>query len=132
MYESVGWMISEERDASKQDLYVNNLLSYAHVEFQQQLSSANANLNELFQHQNIKAIDHIVKINQRVAESTGFIYLNYLKNIFADLLKLYNLYSQQISNCCVQNQAHSYPMLKPMKAVRRDILKLIQTYILKE
>lgn len=47
-----------------------------------QLANANANINELFSHQNIKTIDHIVKINQRVAESTGFIYLNYLKNIF--------------------------------------------------
>ena len=49
---------------------------------------------ELFQHQNIKAIDNVVKINQRVAEATGYIYLNYLKNIFGDLLKIYNLYSQ--------------------------------------
>ena len=67
-----------------------------------------------------------------MAESTGFIYLNYLKNIFQDLLKIYNLYSQQISDAVVRNQATNNPMIKPMKAVRRDILKLIQTYILKE
>jgi len=73
-----------------------------------------------------------VKINQRVADSTGFVYLNYLKNIFQDLLKIYNLYSQQISDAVVRNQAQNNPMVKPMKAVRRDILKLIQTYILKE
>lgn len=73
-----------------------------------------------------------MKINQRVADSTGFVYLNYLKNIFQDLLKIYNLYSQQISDAVVRNQAQNNPMVKPMKAVRRDILKLIQTYILKE
>ena len=80
----------------------------------------------------IKQIDHIIKINQRVAESTGFIYLNYLRNIFDDLLKIYNLYSQQISCAVVQQHTQNNPMLKPMKAVRRDILKLIQTYLLKE
>lgn len=73
-----------------------------------------------------------MKINQRVAESTGFIYLNYLKNIFQDLLKIYNLYSQHVSDAVVRQQAQINPMIKPMKAVRRDILKLIQTYILKE
>ena len=26
VYESVGWMISEERDPNQQDIYVNNLL----------------------------------------------------------------------------------------------------------
>jgi len=125
-------MISEESDPHQQDIYVNNLLQYSHQEFQAQLSNANANINELFSHQNIKAIDHIVKINQRVAESTGFIYLNYLKNIFQDLLKIYNLYSQQVSDAVIRQQAQNNPMVKPMKAVRRDILKLIQTYILKE
>ena len=94
-------MISEERDANQQDVYINNLLQYANADFQAQLQNANANLNELFHHQNIKAIDHIVKINQRVAESTGYIYLNYLRNIFQDLLKIYNLYSQQISQAVV-------------------------------
>ena len=94
-------MISEEHDPNQQDLYVNNLLQYSHQDFQVQLNNANINMSELFQHYNIKAIDHIIKINQRVAESTGYIYLNYLKNIFQDLLKIYNLYSQQISNAVV-------------------------------
>lgn len=47
------------------------------------------------------------------------------------MLKIYNIYSQQISDLTVSGQG-SNAMLKPMKAVRRDILKLIQTYILKE
>ena len=94
VYESVGWMLSEEADPNQQDMYVNNLLQYSHADFQAQLANANINMAELFQHQNIKAIDNVVKINQRVAEATGYIYLNYLKNIFGDLLKIYNLYSQ--------------------------------------
>ena len=118
-------MLSEEADPNQQDMYVNNLLQYSHADFQAQLANANMNMAELFQHQNIKAIDNVVKINQRVAEATGYIYLNYLKNIFGDLLKIYNLYSQQISTLVVNQNAGNIPMFKPMKAVRRDILKLI-------
>ena len=33
VYESVGWMLSEEADPNQQDMYVNNLLQYSHADF---------------------------------------------------------------------------------------------------
>lgn len=75
----------------------------------------------------IKNLDFIIKVNTRVAESVGFMYLAYLRRIFNDLLKMYGLYSQCISNSVKFKQNEH--MIKPMKTVRRDILKLIQTYI---
>ena len=36
----------------------------------------------------LKALDSILKVNTRVAESVGFMYLSYLKRIFADLMKM--------------------------------------------
>lgn len=38
-------------------------------------------------------IDFIIKINHRIAESVGYMYLSYLRMIFNDLLKIYGLYS---------------------------------------
>ena len=75
----------------------------------------------------INQIDFIIKVNTRVADSVGFMYLSYLRGIFNDLLKMYGLYSQCISNL-VKSRANEH-LIKPMKTVRRDILKLIQTYI---
>ena len=75
----------------------------------------------------VKNLDFIFKVNTRVAESVGFMYLAYLRRIFQDLLRMYGLYSQCISNSVRFRQNEH--MLKPMKAVRRDILKLIQTYV---
>lgn len=46
----------------------------------------------------LKALDSILKVNTRVAESVGFMYLSYLKRIFTDLMRMYGLYSQCISN----------------------------------
>ena len=46
----------------------------------------------------LKVLDAILKVNTRVAESVGFMYLTYLKRIFGDLMKMYGLYSQCISN----------------------------------
>ncbi len=41
----------------------------------------------------LKVLDFIIKINTRVAESVGFMYLSYLRKIFGDLMKMYGLYS---------------------------------------
>lgn len=76
----------------------------------------------------IKQLDHIIKINQRVAQSVGRAYLSYLHTIFNELISVYNIYSQCISENLETNDSR----IKPMKALRRDILRLIQTYIEKE
>lgn len=41
----------------------------------------------------VKILDFIIKVNTRVAESVGYMYLAYLRKIFNDLLKMYGLYS---------------------------------------
>jgi exportin-1 len=77
----------------------------------------------------LRNVDFIIKVNTRVAEAVGFIYLSYLSRIFDDLLKMYRLYSHSISECA---KIHSYDSItKQMRGVRRDILRLIQTYIQK-
>lgn len=76
----------------------------------------------------IKQLDHIIKINQRVVSSVGQQYITYLQNIFSDMITVYNIYSKCISDNINTNDSR----IKPMKALRRDILKLIQTYIEQE
>ena len=71
----------------------------------------------------IKTIEFVIIVTTRVAESVGFMYVSYLNIIFSDLLKMYGLYSQCISNS-VRQRTNEH-MIKPMKQVRRDMLKLI-------
>jgi exportin-1 len=94
------------------------------------LQGANHDNSSLMNPTVIKSLDHIIKVNQRVAQSVGQMYLTYLQTIFQDLINVYKLYSQCISNS-VRGQGQE-SLIKPMKQVRRDILKLIQTYIEKE
>lgn len=102
-------------------------MQYAHKDWQEILNMANQSVQTLSSPEIVKMLDHIFKINQRIAESVGYIYLSYLKKIFPDLLKIYSLYSEHISNIVRARSNDS--MLKPMKMARRDILKLIQAYI---
>jgi hypothetical protein len=45
----------------------------------------------------VKQIDFILKTNTRVAESVGAPYFNYLKLIFDDIIKIYKVYSDCIT-----------------------------------
>lgn len=91
------------------------------------LAMANQNQNLLLSPEVIRNVDFIIKVNTKVAESVGLIYLSYLQRIFQDLLKMYGLYSQCISQSVKTRQQES--ITKQMKAVRRDILRLIQAYV---
>ena len=127
VYEGIGYMISMEPNPLVQEQLVNSELQYVHFDWENILQIANQNPNQLMLPEILKSIDFIIKVNTRVAESVGFLYLSYLRRIFQDLLKMYGLYSNCISNS-VKNRQNEH-MIKPMKTVRRDILKLIQTYI---
>jgi len=131
VYEGIGWMISAEQNEQTQATLIQNLLGLSFQQFTAALNSFNLDPQAIWNMDNVKSINQVIKINQRVADSVGGAYLIYLRNIFDDLLKIYNIYSQQISTLVSQNQESNH-LFKPMKAVRRDILKLIQIYITKE
>ena len=81
-------------------------------------------MNVLYARDNIKTIDKMIKANMRIAESVGPSYFNYLNNIFQKIIQVYTFYSGQI-NFAVNSGAQDQNIVKPMKAVRRDILRLI-------
>jgi exportin-1 len=119
VYEGLGYMVSTEQ--YNQPSLINALLQYAQNDWQRILTQAQNDNNYLMNPQIIKELDHIIKINQRVAQSVGKGYIIYLQNIFNDMMTVYNIYSQCISENIHTNDSR----IKPMKALRRDILKLI-------
>lgn len=128
IYEGIGYMISEEKLAANQERLLAELMQYVHFDWEQVLNLVNMNPEQLYTAEIIKTIDFIIKVNTRVAEAVGFIYLSYLHRIFNDLLKMYGIYSNSISQH-VQVVARNDHALKTMRALRKDILRLVQTYI---
>ena len=93
VYEGIGYMISVEQNPATQEILVNNELQYIHFEWENILRIANQNINDLMTPEVIKTLDFIIKVNTKVAESVGFMYISYLRRIFNDLLKMYGIYS---------------------------------------
>jgi len=129
VYEGIGYMVSTEQ--IRQHDFVLSLLSYSHKDWEATLQRATQDPSVLMSPDCIRSIDHIIKINQRVAQSTGRSYIAYLSQIFSPLIQVYKHYSSWISQA-QQSGGASEHLVRPMKTVRRDILKLIQTYIEKE
>lgn len=65
VYEGIGYMVSTEQQ--NQAGFVIQLLQYANQDWMKILQRANMNTNELMAPEVIKSVDHIIKINQRVA-----------------------------------------------------------------
>lgn len=84
VYEGIGYMVSTEQN--RQHDFILKLLSYAHDDWSRILQRAAQNSAELMAPDCIRQIDHIIKINQRVAQSTGRQYLAYLSQIFQPLI----------------------------------------------
>lgn len=57
-------------------------MQYAHRDWEVILGLANQNVDQLMLPDVIRSLDFMIKINTRVAESVGFIYLVYLRRIF--------------------------------------------------
>jgi hypothetical protein len=130
VYEGMGWMISAAvPDVQMVCQLVQSLLSYSHQEFRRILDQANQNMQVLMVQENVKKIDLVIKINQRVVSSAGSLYVYYLQTIFNDLIKVYGCYTSSISQSVMQPGSYPDFIIKSMKSVRRDILRLIQAYI---
>ena len=97
VYEGIGHMISTEPMPFMQEQLLFNCLQYITFEWENILRLANQNQEQLLIPDVVKTIDFIIKVNTKVAEAVGHIYLSYLRKIFPDLLRMYGLYSQCIS-----------------------------------
>ncbi|GBE60835.1 exportin 1 [Babesia ovata] len=143
-YESVGNVISAV-EMKLRDNFISQLMSRCNIEWQDLLAQAShPNLlttdpnvwRELqglpiYQVDKTRAIIQILRVNNRVAKSTGFSYTTQLMLIYPGIIHLYNVYS-----CAIQHavQAAGPSCLKHnninlMHLVKRSILHLLETYI---
>ena len=132
VYEGLGWMVSAITDPYHKQQQLVNLMQYLNVELGQIIQRANMDVSTIYLQDTIKKIDQVIKTNIRVADSVGPVYFTYLQTIFNDVMQIYKTYSNCISQAVGHPNVHPDYIVKPMRAVRRNSLKLVQTYLNKE
>jgi exportin-1 len=129
-YESIGHMISAYPDQEGQiQLLIQLMAKNEHV-WQNMMNGLN-NLQNFMNDGILTEVGFYLRINERLAECIGKPYSFYFNRSFNQIDKLYQGFYQLIQNEIQTNgpQALQYSSVKKYRAVRRDLLNLLKTFV---
>jgi exportin-1 len=131
-FEAVGHMISAAAPDSKERL-VTQLMQLFNEKWSILLRSlSTATSFEFLQDQQVlRDISLILRVNERMVSAVGAACHTQLANIYVEMLKIYKVCSDFISHSTAQQgvQVMVYSHVRLMRNVKRDTLRLVQTFI---
>ena len=130
-YEALGYMISCA-DNGKQEALVIKFMEIPNNRWSQIMQNASQNVSFLQNNDIMRELINLLKTNVAAAKSLGPCYIFQLKLIYRDMLQVYKVYSQMISSEVVKigAKATAYSHVKGMRSVKKEALKLIESFIL--
>lgn len=130
-YESVGQMIQAESDPQKRDEYLQRLMELPNQKWAEIIGQARQSVEFLKDQEVIKTVLNILQTNTSVASSLGTFFLSQISLIFLDMLNVYRMYSELISTSIADGGpfASKTSYVKLLRSVKRETLKLIETFV---
>ncbi|XP_072954085.1 protein EXPORTIN 1A [Typha angustifolia] len=130
-YESVGHMIQAESDPSKRDDYLKRLMELPNQKWAEIIGQASRSVDLLKDQEVIKTVLNILQTNTSAASSLGPCFFPQISLIFLDMLTVYRMYSELISNTIAEGGpfASKSSYVKLLRSVKRETLKLIETFV---
>ncbi|KAF8188381.1 CRM1 C terminal-domain-containing protein [Pholiota molesta] len=132
-YEAVGYMISAQPNKPQQEKLIAKLMDLPNNAWDSLMAQASQNMDVLSSTDNIKILANVLKTNVSACTSIGSFYLPQLGRIFLDMLGLYKAVSGIVSET-IQKEgliATKTPKVRQLRTVKKEILKLMETYIKK-
>ncbi|KXN82603.1 Exportin-1 [Leucoagaricus sp. SymC.cos] len=132
-YEAVGYMISAQPNKPQQEKLIAKLMDLPNNAWNSLLVQASQDPDVLCNSDNIKILSNVLKTNVSSCTSIGSFYLPQLGRIFLDMLGLYKAVSGIISETVAKDGlvATRTPKIRQLRTVKKEILKLMETYIKK-
>lgn len=129
-YESVGHMISAFPDPEGQMQLTIQLMSRMEVVWQNLMGGLD-NLQAFMNEQKLLEISFYLRVNERLAACIGRPYSAYFNRSFGQIDRLYGAFYQLIQS---EVQTHGpaaleYFSVKKFRAIRRDLLSLLKTFV---
>ncbi|GAA0141843.1 transporter [Lithospermum erythrorhizon] len=130
-YEAVGQMIHAEPDPQKREDYLQRLMDLPNQKWAEIIEQARQSADILKDTDIIKAVLNILQINTSVASSLGTFFNTQITAIFINMLNVYKMYSEIISTSIAQGGpfASRTSLVKLLRSVKRETLKLIETFL---
>ncbi|RHN39097.1 putative armadillo-like helical protein [Medicago truncatula] len=130
-YESVGSMIQAESNSQKRDEYFLRLMVLPNQKLLEIIGQAGQNVDFLKDQDVIQTFLNTLQTNTRVASSLGTYFLPQMTLIFSNMLNVYRMYSELMSKSIAEGGplASRTAYVKLVRSVKREILKLIETFL---
>lgn len=130
-YEALGYIISSEHDSLKRDSLVERLMGLPNSVWDEVMSHAAQNVEVLKDPEVVKNLANILKTNVAACKSIGNPFVVQLGKIYLDALNIYKVTSENISSAVAANgeAVLKQPLIKGMRAVKTEILKLISSWV---
>ncbi|KAF7371257.1 hypothetical protein MSAN_00761500 [Mycena sanguinolenta] len=130
-YEAVGYLISAQPNKALQERLIAGLMELPNTAWDSLMAQAAQSLDVLSNWDNVKVLSNVLKTNVYACTSIGSFYLPQIARNFVDMLGLYKTVSATISETIAQDGAvaSKTPKIRQLRAVKKDILKLMETYI---
>ena len=129
-FEAVGYMISSA-EAQQQEVLIQKLMQMPNQRWQAIMQQAGQNMTALTNADNIRDLVNLLKTNVSAAKAIGASFITQMTKIYREMLEVYKAYSRIISEEIkrIGPQATQYQTVKSMRAVKKEILKLTETFI---
>ncbi len=127
-YEAIGNMIDRDADLSRKAELIKKMMEPTYLDWSTIFSQATQNPEILQNHQSIKAMDLIIKLNERVALATKTVYFSFGTYVFSDIINAYSYYTGLVNEIYNGGNVQSTPA-KMFKNIKKTILKFIITMV---
>jgi exportin-1 len=130
-YEAVGHMLQAQTDSNLQAAQLAQLMSLPNTSWDTVIAAAAQNVDVLRNTDTLKSLSNILRSNVYTCEAVGPAFAPQMSRIYMDMLSLYRTVSGIISDAVAQQGviATKTPVVRAMRAVKKDILRLVETFI---
>lgn len=132
-YEAVATMLSDKGQhvAVDRTQTLQLLMQLPNNAWQDYMNRARTNVSELFEVGVVRELSKILRTNRSVCRAAGSIFVHQLSAICLDMLNVYKVYSEQISQAVAAQGAVAarHTLFKAMRGVKSDILDLLKTFL---
>ncbi|XP_063534495.1 exportin-1 [Cydia strobilella] len=130
-YEAVGYMISAQVDQVAQEQLIEKYMCLPNQVWDDIISQASHNVDILKDPEAVKQLVSILKTNVRACRALGHPYVVQLGRIYLDMLNVYKVMSENISQAIALNgvAVTKQPLIKNMRIIKKEALKLISGWV---
>lgn len=130
-YEACGYMVAAQGNQHQQERLLADLMNIPNSAWDEIIKQATSNPAILQDSETIKVIGNIMKTNVSACSSIGPYFYPQIGRIYHDMLEMYRATSGLISEAVARDGdlAPKMPKVRGLRTIKKEILKLIETYV---